>query len=281
VKKTIGYLALACALTMTSACGKKATGQVVAVVNGEEISQQELNAEIRTLNVPASADKKLVAAQTLQRLIDRKLLVQKAKADGLDRTPEYLLQSRRVSDDLLIGLMSNKAGKQVSVPDQAAVNSYIASHPGIFSGRKRYQLDQIGFPMPRDLSVLKQLEPVHDWAGVERVLTAANIKYSKAQGTLDTATIPQEAAEKIAALPPGEPFVLPVNGGFVVSVIRSAEAVPTADAEARPAAVELVRRQQIESTMQGQLKAARAAAKIEYQPGFAPPAAKASGTAAK
>lgn len=48
MKKTIGYLALACALTMTSACGKKATGQVVAVVNGEEISQQELNAEIRT-----------------------------------------------------------------------------------------------------------------------------------------------------------------------------------------------------------------------------------------
>lgn len=281
MKKTIGYLALACALTMTSACGKKATGQVVAVVNGEEISQQELNAEIRTLNVPASADKKLVAAQTLQRLIDRKLLVQKAKADGLDRTPDYLLQSRRVSEDLLIGLMSNKAGKRVSVPDQAAVNSYIASHPAIFTSRKRYQLDQIGFPAPRDLSILKQLEPVHDWAGVERVLTAANIKYSKAQGTLDTATIPQEAAEKIAALPPGEPFVLPVNGGFVVSVIRSAEPVATSDAEARPAAVELVRRQQIEATMQAQLKVARSAAKIEYQPGFAPPAAKPSGTAAK
>jgi peptidyl-prolyl cis-trans isomerase C len=40
-----------------SACNREATGQVAAVVNDDEITLQEVNAEIAALQIPDSADK--------------------------------------------------------------------------------------------------------------------------------------------------------------------------------------------------------------------------------
>lgn len=281
VNKFIGYAAMAAVISLTGACNKTATGQVVAVVNGEEVSQQELNAETSGLNLPANIDKKAVTAQALQRIIDRKLLVQKAKAEDFDKSPEYLVQSRRLQEDLLIKLLSNKAAKGVALPDRTAVNQYIQAHPTMFGGRKRLKLDQVAFPFPSDTTILKKLEPTHDFPSVIAVLTAANVKFQRGQATLDTATIAPEMAAKVQSLPPGEPFVTPVNGGYVVSVITGAEDIPTTEALATPAATELIRRQAIESALQADLKAAREKAKIEYQPGFEPGKPAAKQTAAK
>lgn len=271
MKKKLSMIAMVAALAIaTGGCGKKATGQVVAVVNGEEISQQEVNAEVQAAGAAAGADKKAATTAALQRIIDRKLLVQNAKTDGLDRTPEYLLQSRRMTDDLLISLLANKTDKRVSVPDAAAIDQFMTSRPTLFAGRKRYQLEQVAFPTPKDATIVQRLGPIEDWDSILRVLSEAGIATTKGNSALDSAAIPPEMAEKIAALKPGEPFIVPVNGGYVVSVIRNTIAVPVNETEARPAAAGLVRRQKIEEMLKSQVASARAAAKIDYQPGFAP-----------
>ena len=41
------------------------------MVNGEEISLPELNTELAAANIPATADKKAVMPQLLQRMVDR------------------------------------------------------------------------------------------------------------------------------------------------------------------------------------------------------------------
>lgn len=271
--KRLALVTMAAAIALgTAGCGKKATGQVVAVVNGQEISQQELNAEIQAAGAGAGADRKAASVAALQRLIDRKLLVQEAKKQGLDRTPEYLLQSRRTEDDLLVGLMANKANKLVNVPDTAAIAQYMAGHPTMFAQRTRYQLEQVAFPTPKDAAIVKRLEPVTDWNAALQILTQAGIKLNRSNSVLDTASIPPAMAQEIAALKPGEPFIVPIAGGYVVNVIRGQEIVPVNETEARPAAATMVRRQKIDESLQAQVKAARTAAQIEYQPGFAPPA---------
>jgi hypothetical protein len=63
-------------------------------------------------------------------------------------------------------------------------------------------------------------------------------------------------------------------------VITSTTPSPTPEAQARPAALELLRRQSLGTAMQKQLDAARAAAKITYQPGFTPPKTPAPGATA-
>jgi len=259
-------------LVVLSGCAKKPGGQVVAVVNGVEITQQELNTELQGANVPEGADQKKVMPALLQHVIDRKLVAQLAKNDGLDKTPGYLTQLRAMQENLLVNQYAQKIAKTVTLPDAAAVDDFINSHPTIFSQRKRYTLNQIIFAPPSDPAVVKQLEPAHSLDAIAAILTAAHVPFARGVGNLDSAAIPAEVATKIAALPPGEPFLLPDNGRIVASVIQQAQPLPVTPEEARPAATNMIRQKSLQDAVGKKLEAARSSATISYQPGFAPPA---------
>ncbi len=261
----------ALALFVLGGCDKKVGGQVVAVVNGQEITRQELNAELGNANLPAGADRDRVMNQVLQQVIDRKLLIAKAKEQGLDKSPAYLAQVQRAQDAALVQMLAGNLAKSIKVPDSAATESFIASTPTLFGERKRYQLDQIVFTAGNDPALATKLKPAKTMAEVEAVLKAAGIEYQRAKGQLDTATVPPPIAARIAALPPGEPFLVPQNGRVIASVISSTEAAPVSGAQAQPVAVELLRRQAVDQALRKQVEQARAAAKIEYQPGFSAP----------
>jgi peptidyl-prolyl cis-trans isomerase C len=271
LRRSVVALSVAVSLAGLTACSKKATGQVVAVVNGEEVSLQELNAELNGQEVPPNVDKKLVMRQLLQRVVDRKLVVQLAKEQGLDKTPEYQQQVRRAGEELLVQGLVKKIQGGVKVPEGTAIDSFVASNPYMFSGRTRFTLDQIAFNVPADASQLKALESAHSIAAVAQVLDKLGVKYARGQGALDSATTPPEMLQKILALPAGEPFVVPSNGKMVASVITSKVPIGMAQEQIRPLATEALRNRQLQETSQKQLKTARASAKIEYQPGYEPP----------
>lgn len=261
----------AASMLMLGGCEKKVGGQVVAVVNGQEITQQELNAELNGQQIPQNADRKAIMAQLLQRVVDRKLLVDKAKEQGLDKSPTYLAQVQRAQDAVLIEMMTSSAAKSVPVPDAAAAQKFIANNPTMFAGRKRYQLDQIIFQAANDPALQAKLKPVKTLPEVESVLNSEGIKFQRGTTQLDTAILPSPIAARIATLPPGEPFIVPQNGQIVVNVIRNTVDVPTPTQQAQPAAVEIIRRQAVEEAMRKQVEQARAKAKITYETGFAPP----------
>lgn len=269
----LGALGLAISL---SGCSKEATGQVVAVVNGEEITLQELNAELAELKVPENADKKAIRARVLQQLVDRRLLAMTAKESGLDRDSEYILQQRRANERLLVSMYAKKALDTIRVPDQAAIDKYIREHPTMFGGRTRYTLDQIQFEMPNDTAVLKAMEADKTLDAVAARLTAANIKFARGSGAMDSAGVPPEILKQITALPPGEPFVVPDQGRVVVSVITGQEPLAVNQSDARALAVQAMRAESLKKVGDDRLKEARAKAKVEYQPGYAPAAEQAA-----
>lgn len=272
--KTTGLVMGAAAMALLlGGCEKKVGGQVVAVVNGQEITQQELNAELNGQQIPQGADRKAVMQQLLQRVIDRKLLVSKAKEQGLDKAPTYLAQINRAQDAILIDMLASNVAKGLPVPDAAAAKQFMASNPSLFAGRKRYQLDQIVFQAANDPTLQAKLKPAKTLADVETVLKSAGIQYQRGTAQLDTAALPPVIATRIAALPAGEPFIVPQNGRLVVSVIRSSEPVAAPAQQTQPAAIELLRRQGVEQAMRKQVEQARTSAKITYDAGFAPPKA--------
>ncbi len=279
---SVSLIALTSLSLMLAGCQKKAEGQVVAVVNGEEITLNELNSEISELNVPANADKKLVRAEVLQRMVERRLLAQAAKDSGLDRDPNYINQERRLKERLLVSMYGKKAFDTVAVPQTAKVDQYISSHPGIFADRKRYRLDQIQFDAPADLKRLQGLDGAHSMADVAAWLNKEGIKFQRGVNALDSATVPAETMAKISALPPGEPFIVPNAGKIVVSVITASEPVVLTPEQARPLATQAIRQEELNKIGQDRLKEAKAKADIKYQTGYEPPKAPASaaGTAA-
>ena len=268
----IAYVSLVTALLVTSGCGKKATGQVVAVVNGDEITLDELNAELNSVNLPASADKKLAMRQLLQQVVDRRLLAQTAKEQGLDRDPAYVTQQRRMNEDLLVRMYAKKSADTIPVPTAAEIDKYIAEHPLVFGSRTRYKLDQIRFEMPADPSKLKALEADHSMEAITARLTSMGIKFQRGNSALDSGAVAPAALKQVTSLPPGEPFITPAGRQIAVSVITGTEPLPVPEAQVRPLAVQALRNETLNKIGESRLKEARAKGKIEYQPGYeAPP----------
>ena len=88
--------------------------------------------------------------RVLQQMIDRRLLADQAKKEGVDTTPEYISRKRRSEDDLLISMLSAQRFKSVALPSARDTDAYIASHPAMFANRQLWELDQIQYQPPSD-----------------------------------------------------------------------------------------------------------------------------------
>jgi peptidyl-prolyl cis-trans isomerase C len=263
-------LAIGLAL-MASACNKKAEGQTVAIVNGEEITAPELNAELANANLPQGADKNEARARVLQAMIERRLLAQQARADGLDKSPEFLNRQRRMTEDLLIRMLATRQIDTAQLPSNSEIARFQASRPWMFDKRELWNLDQLRFPIPTDAATKTKLDQAKTLDEVAKVLTDARIQFARQKNRLDTAVIPQNIYGQLATAPGGEPFIIPVGNQAVASVIVSSEPAPLTGDQARPIAVAAMRREQAAKLMQNRLTAVRQAAKIEYKEGYAPP----------
>lgn len=266
----VSCLAMSLAL---SGCSKKATGQVAAVVNGDEITLQEVNAELGGAKIPDGAQKDKARSLITQQLIDKRLLEQQAKAAGMDRDPDFLLRQRQLNQALLLEFYAKRAQDTLRVPDQAAIAKFIADHPTNFAQRTIYTLDQIRFPPTADATVLGELKNLHSLDAVAKYLDGKGVKYARGTSKADSAQIPAPMMQQVLALPPGEPFVVPTPQGVLASVIVNRETAPLSPEQAQPLAVQMMRAQALEGVVKQRLQEARAKAKIDYQPGFAPVAA--------
>jgi peptidyl-prolyl cis-trans isomerase C len=257
---------------MSASCQKKASGQTVAVVNNDEITASDLNAALS--GTATNANSKDARNASLEKLIDRQLLVQQARSDGLDKSPEYLNQVRRASDDLLITMLISRKVNTAQVPSAEEISAFEASHPGMFANRETWTLDQIIFPIPKDPAVSAKLSAAKTLDDVVQALTAAGIQYTRANRKIDTALFPQEAYAQIAKAKPGEPFIAPGPDKAVANLITNREPNPLVGDQARAVALDAIRRARADGIAQDRVKELRAKAKIEYQPGFGPPAKK-------
>jgi hypothetical protein len=111
-----GAFLFSLACLVSTACGPK--NSTVATVNGESISSAELAAQVnvfKSIRPGVVADDATVQAQVLDQMIKQRLLVQMARAAGLDKDPanQALIVQRR--KDLRSELEKNIADAQAQL----------------------------------------------------------------------------------------------------------------------------------------------------------------------
>lgn len=272
-KRTGGVvLGIAAAATLLAGCNKDKTpsGQVVATVNGADITRRDLASELNAANLPRGTDVAAVQPAVMSELVSRKLIVDQARREGIDKTPDYMAASQRAQDVLLAQAMVAKWVGQPEKPDAATLDRFIADNPQRFGERRVFLLDQI----QTDAKGIdpKALGPINTMDGVIEYLRSKNHPFQRGRSTLDTAGLDPAAAKEITGLAPGMPFVTTRPGGLVISVITATQPQPVPADRQREIAAQLVRQQNVQKLVADKLKSLKAGAEIEYQKGFAPPA---------
>jgi EpsD family peptidyl-prolyl cis-trans isomerase len=201
------------AATALGGCGKKqdtqaAVGQVIAHVGPDDVTQQEVDNELRLANVPADKRSDEVVKAILSRIIERKYLVQQAIAAKLDREPTVHLDLLRSREQILAGAyIQRDLGAKATGISKNEVDAYIQAHPDQFARRQVYQIEQISFPPQKDMEALAAAtKDFNSLSQVEAKLNQLDIKFTRGTATMDSATLPPEMKKAIDARKPDDVF---------------------------------------------------------------------------
>lgn len=262
------------------------SGQVVATVDGEDITVHELNSELNLARAPADTPRKTVEQIVLARVVERKMLAHVARERGLDKNPAFLLAERRVDEGLLVQALQADIARKVPPATREGAQKYIEEHPDQFAERKVFAIDQIQFLRPANIDSIG-LAPAKTMDDVVAVLRNAKIDFRRNSAAIDALTVnPQltDQIKRILARDPNEVFMFadqpqgaPAPVMFVNKVVDT-KIVPFVGEPAISFAQQLLQRQAVQAALVANLKTFDAAAKpkISYAAGYGPPPAKAA-----
>lgn len=246
-------------------CGKKvAQGQVVAIVDGAEVTRRELATEPEAASLSAE-DANGSLSGLLGGVIDRKLAVAEARRLELDRSPAYLAQSKRVEEVMLSRTLFDRWAAELPVPDDRAVAQYVARNPQRFDGRKLLLVDRIEAKAIPGLS--EGLKPLQTNDAVAAYLQQAQAQpLQRGQTVIDTATLPLPLYRQLLGVPVGYPVVMQLNDRLVALAVVQVRDAPLPPEQKSEAAAQALRQQAV----QDKLAAMRRKASITYQQGYRP-----------
>ena len=276
----IGAVALAAmAVTLLASCGQKKDvapadaggGEVVAKVNGDDVTASQLTIALQKQRGMRSDAGDAASKVVLDQLIDEQIVAQKAVAAKLDKDPKVVAQIEAARRDILARRFIESAAETASKPADDAVQKFYDGRPALFAQRKMYTLQRVDIQAPDTrrseidarVSALKTPAELTDW------LKSQKLVFTTKQEQDASEQLPPVVLEKLATMAAGQSMVVPSQFGVSAITLVSSAAAPKALADARPAIEQFLANQGRREVIMNLQKTIRDGAKVEYEGRFA------------
>jgi EpsD family peptidyl-prolyl cis-trans isomerase len=265
--------ALTCAAVLLAACGRKTedTSATLATVNGEKITQDQLDFTTRQIAAARPGASAPEAAQVLQNLVEQRLAVQKAEKDKLDRNPGVLQALEAARKDALARYYVEQFTAKVPKPTADEIKQYYDGHPANFAQRNAYAIQKVDARVaPDQASAIAASAQAAGGA-------AAVVDLLKAKGSAVNVTETTQPAEalgpllpKISTMSPGQTIAIPQPQGVTALTLVEVRPQPVTLAQAQPVIEQFLWNQKKREALQTETRELRAKARIDYLGKFAP-----------
>jgi EpsD family peptidyl-prolyl cis-trans isomerase len=257
-----------CKLPWTAAAG--GGSQVVATVQGRQITKADLDAEMAGAPAPDAAHLQGAEANALRDMIARDIMARAARAQGLDRTPAFRREVTRVSDTLLAQALQEKLATTPPPTTRAAAMAFMGAHPDLFAQRKIFTLDQIRLAPPSDPALLKALSGLTSLDQIAAALAQSKTPFQRDTAQLDAVGAAPALVEALAKAPPGQLFVLPQGAILSINQIKATRTEPFTGEPAIAYAQKVLTTQADRGAVQNGLKVlfAKAAKQVKVAKGY-------------
>lgn len=259
----------ACTIALASGgCHKPpATGQVLATVGGRDVTLQDVRAEGRAEHVPAGVGRATDAA-LLQRVIDRTLLAQSARAQKLDQTPEAPSDLARVEQSWRAEKAASRILAGLATPTEAEGLRFIANHPFAFA--RREQVSARTATLSGSPALFNQLKTYTSFNAALAFVKRLGAATTLGVGQIDTAHLSEAAAAQLASKPVGTLLITRPSGHIQLAEISAHRPVPVRPEDELSEAKQALATQAAASRIGSELEKLKAHAVITYQAGYAP-----------
>lgn len=256
------------AALLLASCGSKGdvpSGQVVATVDGEEVTLADLKAEMGNDSGDQAAQ-----AQALERIIARKLLAAEARKQKLDSTPLAAIVKTQAEETALAQLLARKITDGVPKVSDDEVNEFLRSFPASVTDRKLLSVEQFFVPnLPT--AALEEIKKVKTLGAAQAILDANKVVYRRTVTNIDTVTLDPSFASQLIETEGNDIFVAPNGSSAEIGRIVSSRSEPITGDQARVAARTIMMRQRSADMVNNSLSRviAEGRRKVQINPQFA------------
>jgi len=264
-RKRMLLLALLLAATCLAACGSRNnTGQVLARVNGEDITELMLNNELKRSGIQADLLEE-EHKQLLESMIDRQLLVAEAMRRKIDRIPEIMQSIEHARLHIIEQAYLEKISSDISRPPKIAIEGYYQDHPELFSRRKEFALNQLVFPGKNFSPALKSfIDTCNSIDKVANWLDTHHVPFTRKHILRSTTDLPQKAVTILQEMPKGKFFLITEGGNKILNLVTAINDRPVSLPEAELQIEQFLSRQIYKNTVNSEIARLRALSKIMY-----------------
>jgi EpsD family peptidyl-prolyl cis-trans isomerase len=264
--------ALAAALTVAllAGCGGKrepsGASQTAAKVNKDEVTVHQINHVLQQQRNLRTDQAEVAGKQILERLIDQQLALQRADDMKLDRDPRVVQQLEAARRDIIARAYMEKVGEAAVKPTPEEVQKYYQDKPALFSERRIYNIHEVAIEAGADKvpELRTQLGQAKNFSDFLEHLKDSGYRYSANQAVRAAEQLPLQSLDTFARMKDGQALLTPTPTGATVIVLANSRSQPIALEQARPAIEQFLLNERKRKLMEEDVKAMRAAAKIEY-----------------
>ena len=251
-------------------CGDKKSdkpaSQTAAKVNKEEITVHQINFVLQQQRALAPEQAASASKQVLERLVEQELAVQKAIEQKLDRDPAVVQRIEAARRELVARAYVEKIAAGAPKPTPAEIKAYYDTHPALFSARRVYNLQELSIQAkPDQVAGLKaRLEGSKDVAAFVDYLKTSGIPFNANQAVRSAEQLPLASVDQFAKMKDGQAAFNPLPTGAQVVILAGSRSQPVDEARAAPAIEQFLLNERKLKIVADDMRAMRAAAKIEF-----------------
>lgn len=268
-------LITAAACLLATGCSKKekekAATQVIASVDGEEISVHQMNTILARAKGVTSETLPQAKQEILAGLVEQQLAVNLAISKKLDRSPEVVTAIENAKREILGRAALEQIAAAQPKPTDAEAEKYYNDNPALFAERRLFNLQEIAIRKTgKDLGELaaransaKSMEEIASW------LKSSGIEFSVNGGTRSAEQIPLEVLPKLHTLKDGQIGLIESKEAYLVMRLVASRLQPVTLEQAVPTIKVFLANQRGAEAVKNEKDQLKAKAKIEYFGEFA------------
>ncbi len=277
-------LTLVAAAALLVGCGDKkdkAASQTAAKINKDEVTVHQINFLLQQQRglKPEQAD--AASRQILERLIDQQVALQKADDLKIDRDPRVVQALEAARRDIVARAYIERVGEAAPKPTPEEIKKYYDEKPALFKERRIYSLQEMMIEAkPEQVPELRErLGAAKNINEFVEFLKSKDFRFAANQAVRAAEQLPLASLDGFARMKDGQAMMVPQPAGVQVVLLAGSRSQPVTEEQARPVIEAYLLNERKRKLAEDDIKALRAAAKIEYVGKFAEAAASAPAAA--
>lgn len=248
----------------------KGGSQVVAKVNGSEITVHQLNFALSKLGKLDQSQVKAASEKVLQQMVDMELLKQKSVDEKLDRDPNVLQVLEASKQQVLAQAYMQKVASKQATPSADEIQKFYDTHPELFSERNVYVIQEFAVKdgtqhvseIEAGINAAKTPDDIAKWLQDNKYVFNVNASRKAAE------QLPLELLKQLNALKAGDTLVVKSPQALVLLYLAKVDRQPVNFDNAKPVIQQFLVNSGQQTLIKNEVASLRKEAKVEFYGDF-------------